>query len=107
MNSVDESTDVSKTVLISQDRRQFDRLPPQFEFVAVRTKSGESIAAKVENVSLGGIGLQLESEVGISASDEVDIVYLYAAMPAVVRYVEAYPDGITIAGLEWTKRPAP
>lgn len=107
MNPVDASSDVSKTVVISHDRRQFDRLPAPFDTVTVRTKSGDSLAAKVENVSLGGIGLQLESDATIHANDEVDIIYLYAAMPAVVRYVESYSDGITIAGLEWTTRPTP
>jgi hypothetical protein len=104
MSEVDEIADVTKTVVLSKDRRHFDRLPPQFELVAVRNNGGESIAAKVENVSLGGIGLRLESAGGIGVNDEVEIVYLYAAMPAIVRYVETYIDGITIAGLEWANR---
>ncbi len=95
--------DVRETVVL--DRREFSRLPPEFELVFVRAKSGESIAAKVENVSPGGIGLQLETNVGINADDAVDIIYLYAAIPAVVRHIESREDGTIVAGLEWSSRP--
>lgn len=100
-NEPDDQADVSKTVVITKDRRQFGRLPPQFEFVFVHPKAGNKVAAKVENVSLGGIGLLLESRDGIDVDDEVEIAYRYAAFPAVVRYVETRVDGSVAAGLEW------
>ena len=106
MSQVDENTDITKTVLVAKDRRRFGRFPPQFEMVHLRTKAGHQIAAQVENVSLGGIGLQLESNEGIQTSDEVDIIYLYAALPAIVRYVESREDGKTCAGVEWANPPS-
>jgi hypothetical protein len=102
-NDRDEHVDLKATIVM--DRRGFDRVPPQFELVGIRTKSGDTIAARAENVSLGGIGLRLESSVGIAAGDEVDVVYLYAALPAVVRYIEPQTDDTAIAGLEWTTPP--
>jgi hypothetical protein len=88
------------------DRRVFERLPPQFESIDVRTNCGKTVQAKVANVSLGGICLRLTSDSGIVANSAVDLIYMYAVMPAVVRYVEAYDDGAIIAGLEWSKPPA-
>jgi hypothetical protein len=88
-----------------KDRRAFDRLPPQFEAVTIRTKTGETFPAKVDNVSLGGIGLQMESSGGIAKNDAVDVIYLYAAMPATVRHVERGDDGKAVVGLKWKKPP--
>jgi hypothetical protein len=99
-NVPEKACDVRETD--TWDRRISDRLPPQFESVSVRTNAGESIPAKVENVSLGGIGLRLESTCGIAANDSIDVIYLYAAMPATVRHIEIC-DGAVVAGLEWNK----
>lgn len=101
-----EAVENSKTRTASvDDRRVYDRLPPQFESVEVRTRSGEIIPAKVDNVSLGGIGLRLESSEGIAARDRVEVIYLYVAMPATVRHVVEREDGSIVAGLEWSKSP--
>lgn len=90
----------------SLDRRTFERLPPQFASIDLRTPDGNLLRAKVENVSLGGICLRLEAGDGLSENDAVDLIYVYAAMPAVVRHVETYPDGGMVVGLEWSKPPA-
>jgi hypothetical protein len=99
---LDNESDVRATA----DRRVFERLPPRFESIDVRSNSGKTVRAKVENVSLGGICLRLESNSGIEANDTVAVIYMYVVMPAIVRYVEAYADGAIIAGLEWSKPPA-
>ncbi len=98
---LDRFTDAEETDF--SDRRAFERLPPPFEKLIVRTRSGEQIPAVVQNVSLGGIGLHLKNKQRVNQSDEVELLFNYASIPAIVKYVETYRDGMTIAGLEWVK----
>lgn len=101
-HSDDDFRDRSTTML---DRRHFKRLPPKFERVVVRTKDGKNLDAQVENVSKGGIGLLMASGNDFQVDDAVDVIYLYAAMPATVRHIKPDGEGAFLVGLQWVLPP--